>query len=262
MRPDIWKEIVRLRQARVPAALATIIRAKGSTPAKMTTRMLVLQDGHLLGTIGGGCVEAEVIQAARHVMDTGQPRTLSFRLSGAEAERTGIACGGMLEVMVEPTLEPRVIVIGAGHVGQAVCNLAAQTGFQVSVVDDRPDFANQERFPAAEELVVAELDALADSVKVGPESYILVMTRGHAEDLTVLSWAITTPARYVGVLGSRSKRAAFMKELAERDIPEHVRDAVRMPVGKDIGAETVEEIAVSIIAELIEVRRERSRAHG
>jgi xanthine dehydrogenase accessory factor len=262
MPTDIWKEIVRLRDARVPAALATIIRAKGSTPAKMTCRMLVLQDGRPIGTVGGGCVEAEVIQAARHVMDTGKPQTLSFRLSGAEAERTGIACGGMLEVMVEPIEEPRVIVLGAGHVGQAVCDLAARTGFQVSVVDDRPDFASKERFPDAEEVIVAGLDALGTSVTVGSQSYILVMTRGHAEDLQVLSWAITTPARYIGVLGSRSKRVAFMKNLADRGISESTREAVRMPIGKDIGAETVEEIAVSIVAELIEVRRERSRAHA
>ena len=262
MRRDIFEEIIRLRRERASAALATVVKTRGSTPAKVPARMIVLADGVTIGTIGGGCVEADVITAARHVMDTGSPTTLSFRLSGEEAERTGIACGGTLEVMIEPLEEPRVIIVGAGHVGQATARLAHLAGFQVTVVDDRPDFANAERFPEADEIVVCAFDELAENVRIGRRAFILSMTRGHAQDLQVLRWAVGTPAAYVGVLGSRAKRLAFMKDLEAQGVPEEVRTAVHMPVGMDIGAETVEEIAIAIVAELIAFRRRRSPTHA
>ncbi|MAG58848.1 MAG: xanthine dehydrogenase [Planctomycetes bacterium] len=259
---DVFEEIVRLRKERVPAALATVVSAKGSTPAKMTTRMLVTAMGRVCGTVGGGCVEADVIRAARDVIDTGRPRTLSFKLVGEEAERTGIACGGIVDVMVEPLEDPRVVIVGAGHVGQAVARLATDVGLQVTVVDDRPDFANAERFPAADEIIVAELDALRDAVGVGPRTSILVMTRGHAEDYGVLRWALTTPAGRIGVLGSRSKRKRFIDDLRAEGHDTDRIDNVSMPVGLDLGAETVPEIAVSIVAELIAHRRGVRPAHA
>lgn len=255
MPSDLWEEISRLRRDRTPAALATVVGTKGSTPAKITTRMLMTLEGRVAGTVGGGCVEADVIRAGRDVIDTGRARVLSFRLVGEEAERTGIACGGIVDVMVEPLEDPRVIIVGAGHVGQAVCRLAAEVGFRVSVVDDRPDFANAERFPDADEIAVADLDDLEGTIKVGPLASILVMTRGHAEDYGVLKWALRTPARHVGVLGSRSKRKRFMEDLEKEGFDRANLDAFSMPVGLDLAAESVPEIAVSIVAELIARRR-------
>ncbi|NRA95577.1 MAG: XdhC family protein [Planctomycetes bacterium] len=255
MASDIFEEIVRLRRERVPAALATVVATKGSTPAKVPTRMLVTFGGRHLGTVGGGCVEADVIRAARDVIDTGQPKTLSFRLVGEEAERTGIACGGIVDVMVEPLEEPRVVIVGAGHVGQAVSRLAADVGLEVTVVDDRPDFANAEHFPDASELIVAELDSLADAVKVGQRSAVLIMTRGHAEDYGALKWALDTSAGSIGVLGSKAKRKRFLDDLVAEGYDRERLETVHMPVGLDLGAETVPEIAVSIIAQLIASRR-------
>lgn len=255
MSADIFEEIVRLRRERIPAALATVVATKGSTPAKVPTRMLVTFHGRHAGTVGGGCVEADVIRACKDVMDTGRPKTLSFRLVGEEAERTGIACGGIVDVMIEPLEDPRVVIVGGGHVGQAVSRLAKQVGFEVTVVDDRPDFANPEQFPEADEIIISELDALADHVKVGRRDAILVMTRGHAEDYGVLKWALDAGAGAIGVLGSRAKRKRFHEDLVAEGYDAERINAVRMPVGLDVGAETVPEIAVSIVAQLIADRR-------
>jgi xanthine dehydrogenase accessory factor len=252
---DIFEEIARLRRDHRPAALATVVSTKGSTPAKVPARMVIFEDGSIIGTIGGGCVEADVIRAARDVLDTGAPRRVSFHLHGEEAERTGIACGGIVEIMIESLEEPRVVLIGAGHVAQAVARLASNVGFRVTVVDDRADFASRERFPTADELIVAELTDLARHVKVTRGSSLICMTRGHSEDMTALRFALTTPARYVGVLGSKGKRVQFRESLLEAGYAKDVIDSVRMPVGLEIGAETVEEIAVAIVAELIRTRR-------
>jgi xanthine dehydrogenase accessory factor len=252
---DVFEEIARLRRAREPAALATVVSSKGSTPAKVPARMVVYADGRTRGTIGGGCVEADVVRAARDVIDGGVPRSLTFHLHGDEAERTGVACGGVVVIMVESLDEPRVILVGAGHVAQATARLAAEIGYRVTVADDRPDFANAARFPEADEIVVAELARLKDAVRTTPRSAVVCMTRGHAEDLVALRWALGTDAGYVGVLGSKAKRLAFRETLLAEGISAAAFDAVRMPVGMDLGAETVPEIAVAIAAELVRHRR-------
>ncbi len=262
MGPDLFLEIARLRRDRIPAALATIIGTKGSTPAKVPARMLIFPDGRILGTIGGGCVEAEVIRAALDVLDTGHPRIMPFHLHGEDAERTGIACGGTVTIMVESLDEPRVILIGAGHVAQAVAGLASTVGFRVTVVDDRPDFANAARFPTTDEVVVSELTELGRNLRVAPSCSVICMTRGHAEDLVALRWALSTDARYVGVLGSRSKRVQFRETLRAEGVSDAVIQAIHMPVGLDLGAETVDEIAVAIVGELIRERRKRGAAIG
>ncbi len=252
---DAFEEIASLRRRRERAALATVVAAKGSTPAKPPARMIIYADGRTQGTIGGGCVEADVVRAARDVMDTGRPRTLSFHLNGEEAERTGIACGGVVTIMVESLDDFRLILIGAGHVAQKTAGLAASTGFHVTVVDDRPDFASAERFPDADEVVVCGLDRLATALRVTRNSAVVCMTRGHSEDLAALRYAVTTPAGYIGVLGSKAKRLAFRDALMADGVPSAVFDAVRMPVGLDIGAESVPEIAVAIVGELVRHRR-------
>ena len=255
MSEDIFQHLVRARTQGIPCALATVIRTRGSTPAKAGTRMLVFLDGTTLGSIGGGCVEADVIRSARDVIEAGRILHLDFRLAGAEAERTGIACGGTVEIMLESLEDPRVIIVGAGHVGQATAELAHRVGLRVTVVDDRPDFANKDRFPTTEDFVIADLDELGKKVKTGVRTPILIMTRGHAEDLSVLRWALTTGVPHIGVLGSRSKRKRFQDQLMAEGHPEDVMKRVHMPVGLDVAAESVPEIAVSIVAQLIEWRR-------
>lgn len=252
---DIFAEIVRLRAAGTPAALATITRTQGSTPGKMTQRMVVRGDGTTAGSVGGGCIEADVVRAALDAIDTGQPRILSFRLSGEDAARLGIACGGTLDVMVESLHEPHVIIIGAGHIGKSLAPLAKRCGFRVTVVDDRPDFASAARFPDADEVLVAPITDLAPAVRTGPAAHIVVCTRGHDLDLDALRFALRTPARYVGVVGSRRKKAIFAEALLAEGVPAEAVDAIRIPIGVDIGAETMDEIAVSIAAELVRARR-------
>jgi xanthine dehydrogenase accessory factor len=252
---DVFAVIAELRRRRESAALATVVDAKGSTPAKPPARMLVYADGRTLGTVGGGCVEADVIRVARDVLDTGRPRTVSFALHGEDAERTGIACGGTVTIMIESLDDFRLYLVGAGHVAEAVARLAAETGLRITVIDDRPDFANAARFPAADEIVVCPLDRLAEHVRVNRRSAIVCMTRGHAEDLTALRFALGTPAAYVGVLGSKAKRLAFRETLAAEGVSQETIAAIRMPVGLDLGAESVAEIAVAVVAELIRFRR-------
>ena len=249
---DLYREIVRLRAEGVPCALATIVNRLGSTPGKLAQKMVIVGDGSIVGTIGGGCVEADVIRYARHVMDTGLPKKVEFRLSGEEAERTGLACGGVLEIMIECLNDPTLYVMGCGHVGKKVAVLAAQCGFNVTAVDDRPDFANDKDLPGVKNVQVIPLDALAENLKLGANSYVVSATRGHNHDFDVLLWALGTQARFIGILGSKSKWKQFAKQLAkEHNLSEADLSHVHCPVGMAIGADTPEEIAVSVVADLI-----------
>ena len=252
---ELFAEIARLRRDEIPAVLATVVDTKGSTPGKLGQRMLVYGEGGIRGSIGGGCVEADVIRAARDVLDTGRAMKMRFVLAGEEAERTGLACGGQVEIMIESLNDPHLFLIGAGHVAQKVASLAKRVDFRVTVMDDRPDFANVERFPEADAHVVGPLDRLHELLKIGPNAYILCVTRGHDFDYDALRWALTTPARYIGVLGSRSKRLQFFKQLSAEGLSDDALAAVDIPVGLAIGAEAPDEIAISIVAALIKKRR-------
>lgn len=255
MQHDLFAHVAALRACGAVAALATVVAARGSTPAKPPARMVVHRDGTIFGTVGGGCVEADVIRSAFDAMDTGRVQRLAFRLSGEEAERTGIACGGSLEVMIESLEDPRVVLIGAGHVAAAVCPLAARAGFTVWIADDRPDYACSAHFPDAQKIVVGALDALEPELALTARTALIVMTRGHSEDFSVLRWALRSPCQHIGVLGSRKKRADFAAELAMDDALTRRFNTVHMPVGLEIGAESVSEIAISIVAQLIAMRR-------
>lgn len=249
---DIYQEIVRLRNEGMLAAMATIVDRKGSTPGKLAQKMIIIADGRCVGTIGGGCVEADVIRAARHVMDTGLPRKIQFRLSGEEAERTGLACGGVLEIMIECLNDPALYVLGCGHVGKKIAMLASQCGFHVTAIDDRPDFASEKELPGVNQVKVVPMDGLADNITIGANSYVVSATRGHDHDFEVLQWALTTQAKYIGILGSKSKWIQFRQKLeSKHDILATQLEHVHCPVGMDIGADTPDEIAVSVVADLI-----------
>ena len=258
---DIYEQIVELRRQGRRGAVATIVNVRGSIPSFRTAKMLVRDDGSIAGTIGGGCVEADVWQAAREVMESEKPRTLTFDLNQDPKYDTGLVCGGRLEVFIEPVLPPALLyVFGAGHVALSLCQTASSSGFDVVVTDDRSSYASKERFPAAREVHAMDFDEAIQKLDPNESSYIVIVTRGHRDDMRILRWAVQTRARYVGMIGSRRKVIEISKVLQEEGLPAHLFDRVHAPVGLDIGAITPEEIAVAITAELIAVRRRATAA--
>jgi xanthine dehydrogenase accessory factor len=253
---DIYEQIVQLRREGRRGAVATITNVRGSIPSFQTAKMLVRDDGSIAGTIGGGCVEAEVWQAAREVMEEEKPRTLTFNLNNNPKYDTGLVCGGTLEIFIEPVLPPALLYIfGAGHVAYNLYKVAAIAGFDVVVVDDREAYANRERFPDAREVIAEDFEVATARLHPPESSHIVIVTRGHRDDMRVLRWAVNTHARYVGMIGSRRKTISIYKELEKEGVPAEKFAHVHAPVGLEIGGVTPEEIAVSIVAEMIAVRR-------
>jgi xanthine dehydrogenase accessory factor len=257
---DIFEEVVRMRQAGERGALATIVHTNGSIPSYESSRMLVRDDGSIVGTVGGGCVEAEVWAAAKEVIVAEQPRKMIFNLNQDAHYDAGLICGGTLEIFVEPILpQPVLYIFGGGHVSTAVAPLAHQAGFKIVIVEDREAFANVERFPMATEIYTS-YDEAFEKIQPNSSSYLLIVTRGHSGDMRVLAWAAGTAARgftprYIGMMGSKRKVIAVYKALEKEGFSATQFERVHAPVGLDIGAMTPEEIAVSITAELIAVRR-------
>lgn len=321
--------------------LARIVRQSGSAPRGVGTRCLVLEDGSVVGTIGGGMLEYLVSQQAREVLAQGKPRTIHFKLQGEDVAKTDMLCGGIVDVYLEP-LDPRdtecrmlfakvkeakqsglggvlltllvegpepwapggrlflspedipqglpqelkacwenlpkskpvlieaeggvpvfweplfpsevLYLFGAGHISTFVAPLASMVGFRVVVIDDREEYANRERFPSAEEILVLSPQEAIDRIRLDSASYVAVITRGHIHDTAVLREVVRGKAAYVGMIGSRRKRAVVYRALMKEGVPRDVLERVHCPIGLDIGAETPEEIAVSIVAELIQVR--------
>jgi xanthine dehydrogenase accessory factor len=261
---DIYEEIVKLRQEGRRGAVATIVNVRGSVPSFETAKMLVRDDGSIAGTIGGGCLEAEVWRAAREVMETEKPRSMTFNLNQDPKYDTGLVCGGTLDIFIEPVIPAASLYIfGAGHVSLNLYEVARRAGFDVTVVDDREAFASRERFPQAREVIAEDFDKAVARITPGESSYIVIVTRGHRDDMRVLRWAVQTQAHYIGMIGSKRKTITIFRELVKEGIAEHLFERVHAPVGLDIGAITPEEIAVAITAELIAVRRhaERSLPH-
>jgi xanthine dehydrogenase accessory factor len=252
---DLFEEIVRMRRAGQRGALATIVHTNGSIPSYESSRMLVRDDGTIAGTIGGGCVEAEVWAAAREVIECEQPRKMTFNLNHEANYDAGLICGGTLEIFVEPILpQPMLYIFGAGHVSTAVARVAHQAGFAIGVIDDRESFANAERFPMAAEIHTSFAESYG-KIHPNPSTYLLIVTRGHKDDMRVLAWAVGTEARYIGMIGSKRKVLSVYKALEAEGFAAEKFERVHAPVGLDIGALTPDEIAVSIVAELIAVRR-------
>jgi xanthine dehydrogenase accessory factor len=253
---DIFAEIARLRKEGRKAALATIIQVQGSIPSYESSKILIRDDGSIVGTVGGGCVEAEVWSVAQDVMREEKPRRLHFNLNANPEYDNGLICGGSLDIFVEPILAtPTLYLLGGGHVSLYVSKIASVAGFDVVVIDDRAAFASRERFPDAMETHAGPWEEVFPKLKVSEFSYLVLVTRGHKGDLTCLRWALTTPARYIGMIGSKRKFIEISKVLESEGVPAKKLEKVYSPVGLDIGALTPEEIAVAIVAELIAVRR-------
>src|SRR3982074_642742 len=260
MMTDLFEELVRMRRAGARGALATIVHTNGSIPSYESSRMLVREDGSISGTIGGGCVEAEVWAAAKEVMQKESPRKMVFNLNNEASYDNGLICGGTLEVFVEPILpQPMLYLFGGGHVSMAVAKAASAAGFGVGVVDDRETFANKERFPMAQEIYASYEDAF-QKIHPNAASYLVIVTRGHKEDMRVLAWAVRTEARYVGMIGSKRKVLSVYRALENEGYRAEEFTRVFAPMGLDIGALSPEEIAVSVVAELIAVRRNAGAA--
>jgi xanthine dehydrogenase accessory factor len=253
---DIFAEIARLRKEGRKAALATIIQVQGSIPSYESSKILIRDDGSIVGTVGGGCVEAEVWSVAQDVMREEKPRRLHFNLNNNPEYEDGLICGGSLDIFIEPILAvPTAYLFGGGHVSLYVSKVASLAGFDTVVIDDRPAFANKERFPEAVETHAGPWEEIFPKLRVNDFSYLVLVTRGHKGDLTCLRWALTTPARYIGMIGSKRKLIEVLKVLEGEGVPPEQFERVHSPVGLDIGALTPEEIAVAIVAEMIAVRR-------
>lgn len=258
--PDIFEEIVRLRAEGVPAALATIVGTRGSTPGRATMRLLVLADGTFLGTVGGGCLEAEVYDAALQVLADEKPQSLKFRLTEKDSPDSGLMCGGEVTIFVEPITTPVLWIFGGGHVSKALSQVASLAGFRTTIVDDRADFATAERFPDAHATIGEPYPDAVRRMPIRQNTYAIVVTRGHKEDGLVLEalagrFAAGDRLRFLGMIGSKTKQALLWKHLTEAGVDRAFLDSVRTPMGAYLGSRTHEEIAVSVVAELIAVRR-------
>jgi xanthine dehydrogenase accessory factor len=245
-------------------ALVTITSTSGSTPQRVGAKMLVFADGRTVGTIGGGCYENDAFWKAREALKARRSATVKYELNDDFAEETGLVCGGRMEVFIEPIEpSPAVYVFGAGHVGYYLARLAHEAGFEVHVVDDRAAFANRERFPEAAEVVVDDIAAWIDRAELPPSAYAVIVTRGHRNDLEAVRALAPRTLRYLGHIGSPAKVARVYENLLEegRVTPEQL-ERIHGPIGLDLGAVTPQEIAVSIVAELIAVRRGRADEPG
>ena len=297
--PDVFAEVARRTAAGEAVCLCVVVRARGSTPQGAGAKMLVLGDGRTIGTLGGGCVEAEVRVRALKLLHAGESDTLSFKLDHDYGWDDGLICGGILDVAartlgaadaptyrglaggvaanrpatfslpvtldgVASTYEeaidpaPSLVIAGAGHIGVALAGLASTLGFLVDVADDRADLLTPERFPTARTLIGGDIEASLRRYPFDEHAYAVIVTRGHRHDGAALSAVVDAPARYVGLIGSRRKVRTILADLRDKGVSRASLGRVHAPIGLEIGAVTVEEIAVSIAAELVAVRRGRA----
>jgi xanthine dehydrogenase accessory factor len=261
MSADVYEELVRLRNIGQKSALATIVNVRGSIPSYESAKILVREDGSMIGTIGGGCVEAEVWNAARDVIAEEKPKHLTFNLGQDAAYDNGLICGGQLDIFVEPILPlPHAFIFGAGHISKSLSKVASLAGFTPVVIDNREAFANRERFPEAAEVHAGEYEEVFPRLAINHTSYLIIVTRGHRDDMRVLRLAIATPARYIAMIGSKRKVLNVVRELEKEGLSREALERIYAPMGLDIGAITPEEIAIAVAAEMIAVRRNPASA--
>lgn len=294
----LLSEIVSRCAAGERVALCTVVATRGSTPQSKGAKMLVVADGKTIGTLGGGCVEAEVRKRALELLGSSTSQLMEFHLDHDFGWDDGLICGGVMEIHAQiidragsgrfeqmlravrdnvATLlkigyeqkgaakeyveeigpPPTLVIAGAGHVGQALGDLAAKLDFQVTVIDDRGDYASSERFPLAKRRIVGDIEAELRGLKIDQGTYIVIVTRGHRHDGQALHAVIDSAAKYVGLIGSKSKIKLIYDDLVAKGVSIEQLSRVHAPIGYEIGAISVPEIAVSIAAELIAVRRGR-----
>ena len=258
---DVYDEILRLRRLGQKSAIATIVQVRGSIPSYESAKLLVREDGSMLGTVGGGCVEAEVWNAAREVIETEKPKHLTFNLGQDAAYDNGLICGGQLDIFVEPVIPPpRAFIFGAGHISKSLSKVASLAGFATNIIDNRDTFANRGRFPEADEIFAEEYEDVFPKLVIHETSYIIIVTRGHRDDMRVLRWAVGTQARYIAMIGSKRKVIGVVKELEKEGVPRNLLERIFAPMGLEIGAISPEEIGISVVAEMIAARRNADSA--
>ena len=254
---DIFEKIIDLQKRRIPAAVVTVIRTKGSAPSEAGSKMLVEQRGKIHGTIGGGSVENIIIKEALDTLNNGRPRIVKHDLSDEEGKDTGMICGGEMEFFIEPLISAdKLYIFGAGHIGFHLARMAELLGFSFAVIDDRQEFANSERFPNAAEVLNGDFVETAENLNLTEADYIVIITRNHDLDYEILNKVLPKPSYYLGLIGSKSKKQEIFARLKDIDgFTENEINKIHCPIGLDIGSETPEEIALSIMAEIIKEKR-------
>jgi xanthine dehydrogenase accessory factor len=250
----IYQALSEIEKNNDSAALCTVIFSQGSTPRHVGSKMLVYPDGRFIGTVGGGDLENRVRAEAATAMAEGKTRILKYSMVDPSRGDPGV-CGGTVEVFVEPILPaPMIVVIGAGHVGKAVAHLAKWLGFRVAVNDDREEFCTPESVPGADAYYPIPMEKLAESLKVTRQTYLVVTSRGSNVDAIGLPGLLESDAAYIGVIGSKRRWATTVKALKDSGVPDEKIAKVHSPMGLELNAETPEEIAVSIMAEILMLR--------
>jgi xanthine dehydrogenase accessory factor len=255
MNQEVFSALSEALQRGEEVALVTIVSSTGSTPQRVGAKMLVYADGRTVGTVGGGCYENEAFWKAREAIKNRKPVNLKFELNDDFAQENGLVCGGQMEIFVEPVEpSPELFVFGAGHVGYFVAKMAHEVAFKVHVVDDREKFASVERFGSGIDVIVDHIPTWLENHTLPPTAYAVIVTRGHTHDLDALRALARSPHRYLGLIGSKAKVRRIFDVLLEEGQSAETLKAVHAPIGLDIGAITPQEIAVSILAELIAVK--------
>ncbi|HPH95153.1 MAG TPA: XdhC family protein [Anaerolineaceae bacterium] len=251
---DIFEQLLEAKRKHLAVSLCMVIATNGSTPRHAGSKMLVYEDGHIAGTVGGGEVENRVIQEGLAAIKDGKTRRLSYSMTDPARGDVGV-CGGQVEVYVEPVLpQPLLLVIGGGHVGKALAHLGHWLGFRVAVSDDRVELCTPEENPDADEFYPVDMAELPKHLKSDARTYVVLTTRGMVVDVPGLPALLDMPAAYIGVIGSRRRWTMTRKSLLEAGIPAEKLERVVAPIGLELHAETPEEIAVSIMAEIMMLR--------
>jgi len=252
---EIYQELVNILSKGEPAVLATVTSSHGSAPRKAGAKMLIRKDGTFVGTVGGGIVEKQTLKKAAQVISSGEPEILHLDLSGEENPEAAI-CGGRMDIFLEPILPAQTLYLfGAGHIAQSTARVGKMLGLRLVVIDPRAEYNNTQRFPDADLLIVEEYAQAFSKLNIDKDSYIVICTPGHSFDEQCLHLALGTEAKYIGMIGSKKKVKELYEHLLKKGVTRKKLDRVHAPIGLEIGAETPQEIAVSILAEMVKVKR-------
>jgi xanthine dehydrogenase accessory factor len=255
---EIYKELLNIQLKGGEAALATVISTKSHTPRDVGAKMLIRSDGTFIGTIGGGEMELKLLQEAVKIIRERKPKILHFDLRGKNKDNDlDMICGGIMDVFVEPVFsKPTLYIFGAGHVAVQISKIAKMINFRVIIIDDRKDYVDPEKFSGiADEVIISGYAKAVQEIKIDEFTYIVIVTTEHKNDQEVLELVLKSPSKYIGMMGSPKKRDIIFSNLAVRGFSKELFSKVHSPIGIEIGAETPEEIAVSITAELIKEMR-------
>lgn len=251
---NIFAEALNAEREGKNFAIATIIKSEGSAPRHENSKMIIFEDGSIKGTVGGGILEKKIIMESLECIKNGRSKVLKFVLDSKKENSLPMICGGEVEVFIEVFKKrAKLVLIGGGHVNFAIYNFAKHLHFDMVIIDDREEWANTERFPEAE-VIVDNISRALDGYSTDQNTFIVIATRGHLFDREALKIAINKTAKYIGMIGSRKKVKETFEALKKEGIEQEKLNRVYSPIGLDLGAETPEEIAISILAEILKVK--------